>query len=54
MAKNNPELFGQEFNPSNEDSKELNRWYQEYRRIILKLPKEYKSKYKKRLGNSKY
>jgi hypothetical protein len=50
--------FGQESSFSKDyyiiDSKELNKWYQEYRRKVLNLPKEYKPKRKKRSGNSKY
>lgn len=54
MTQNNFGPFGQESSFSTDDPKELNRWYQDYRRIVLKLPKEYKPKRKKRSGNSKY
>jgi hypothetical protein len=54
MTQNNFGPFGQESSFSNEDPKALDRWYQEYRRKVLNLPKEYKPKRKKRSGNSKY
>jgi hypothetical protein len=61
MAQNNFGAFGQESTFSkepvyigNEDTKEPNKWYQEYRKKVLNLPQQYKSKRKKRSGNSKY
>jgi hypothetical protein len=54
MAQNSFGPFGQESTFSKEDPIELNRWYQMYRKMVLKLPEERKIKRKKRSGNSKY
>jgi hypothetical protein len=41
--ENDERFFSERFTPTN--MQEWNKWYQDYRKYVLKIPKEYKPKF---------
>ena len=47
MDPDSPQLPLDPFNLTPEENRQWNKWYQEYRRQVLKIEKEYRPKVKK-------